>query len=211
ASMRFSSELSAVSKEERALVLAFALAELLSGAGERIAWPGLAAPLMARNAAERIATRLEHDPASDVNPDLSSIRAHADVVIFSDFLDLEQTIAWLEPLSARRIRAHLVEIADPAEEVFPYRGHTVFTDPETGARLSLGRAESLAEDYRRLYRARREELSRWAGRLGWTHILHRTDRPASQALINLHQVLGPAGTATSFNGRAMGSGLEGGA
>ena len=43
-SMLYKSAGATVSKESRALVLALALAELLSRSGERIAWPGLAIP-----------------------------------------------------------------------------------------------------------------------------------------------------------------------
>ena len=68
---------------------------------------------------------------------------------------------WLDALSRHGVRAHLVEVADPAEESFPYAGRTEFSDPETGEKLTAGRAELLSQDYRALYAARREALSAW--------------------------------------------------
>jgi uncharacterized protein (DUF58 family) len=189
-SMLYKSRGATVSKESRALVLVLALAELLSRSGERIGWPGLTDPLTARNGAERIAAHLAHAAALPTRPDLSVIRRHCDVIIAGDFLDpVEDTQAWLQPLASRGVRAHLIEIADPAEESFPYAGRTEFRDPETGERLTAGRAETLADDYRSLYAARRAELADWCGRHGWSYTVNHTDRLASDALVKVHMAL----------------------
>ena len=197
-SMLYKSAGATVSKESRALVLILALAELLSRSGERIAWPGLTDPFTARNGAERIASRLAHAPALSSRPDLSAVRRFSDIVVASDFLDPpEETMAWLEVLSRRGARAHLIEIADPAEETFPYSGRTEFTDPETGEKITAGRAETFAADYRNLYAARRAELAAWCKRLGWSYTVNHTDRLASEALVRVHFAMtadaGPAG------------------
>ncbi|MEC9246570.1 MAG: DUF58 domain-containing protein [Pseudomonadota bacterium] len=189
-SMLYQSSLAPTAKEARALVLTFALAELLSRSGERIAWPGVTDPFSARNGAERLAAQLLHTPDLPARPDLLQIRRFSDVVLASDFLDpVEETIAWLDQLASRGARAHLIEIADPAEESFPYAGRTEFADPETGEKLTAGRAEMLADDYRRLYLARREELAGWCKRLGWSYTVHHTDRPAAQALVAVHNAM----------------------
>ena len=197
-SMLYKSAGAGVAKESRALVLILALAELLSRSGERIAWPGLTDPFTARNGAERIASRLAHAPALSSRPDLSAVRRFSDIVIASDFLDPpEETMAWLEVLSRRGARAHLIEIADPAEETFPYSGRTEFTDPETGEKITAGRAETFAADYRNLYAARRAELAAWCKRLGWSYTVNHTDRLASDALVRVHLAMtadaGPGG------------------
>ncbi|MGN6146741.1 MAG: DUF58 domain-containing protein [Mesorhizobium sp.] len=193
-SMLYKSAGASVSKESRALVLALALAELLSRSGERIAWPGLTDPFTSRNGAERIAAHLMHAAALPARPDLSAIRRFSDVVLVSDFLDpAEETVAWLDVLARHGARAHLIEIADPAEENFPYAGRTEFTDPETGEKLTAGRAERLADDYRALYRARRAELAGWCKRLGWSFTTNHTDRLASDALVRVHMAMGDDG------------------
>jgi uncharacterized protein (DUF58 family) len=189
-SMLFKSAHALVSKESRALVLILALAELLSRSGERIAWPGLTDPSTSRNGAERLASHLVHAPHRPARPDFSPVRRFSDVVLIGDFLEaVEETQAWLQVLAERGARAHLVEVADPAEESFPYAGRTEFRDPETGERLTAGRAEMLREDYAGLYRARREELARWTTRFGWSYTVNHTDRPASEALVRVHLAL----------------------
>jgi len=58
ASMLFKSDTATVAKQSRALVLAFAMAELLARSGERVGWLGLTKPILARNAAEKLAEAL---------------------------------------------------------------------------------------------------------------------------------------------------------
>ena len=197
-SMLYRSQGASVSKESRALVLVLALAELLSRSGERIAWPGLTDPFSSRGGAERLAARLGHAARFDPRPDLAPVSRYSDIVIASDFLDpVEETIRWLDPLAGRGVRAHLIEVSDPAEETFPYAGRTEFEDPETGQKLTAGRAEMLSQDYRRLYAARRDELASWCGRLGWSYTVSRTDRLASETLIKVHMTM----TADAGRGR----------
>ncbi len=193
-SMLYKSVTATVSKEARALVLTLAMAELLSRGGERIGWLGLTDPFTARNGAERIAARLAHAGSLPARPELSGIRRFSDVVLAGDFLDpVKETVEWLDGLARRGIRAHLIEVADPAEEAFPYAGRTEFIDPETGQKLTAGRAETMADEYRRLYRARREELAHWCRRLGWSFTTNHTDRPASEALARVHLAMGEDG------------------
>ncbi len=189
-SMLYRSQFSPVSKEARSLVLTLALAELLSRSGERIAFPSLLQPFSARNGAERLAGALMHDISARALPDIDQIRRFSEVVLISDFLHpLDELTALLDSLARRGVRAHLVEVADPAEEAFPYSGRTEFRDPETGTTLVAGRAETYADDYRRLYIARRDTLTDFCRRRGWSFTVHQTDIPATQALSRLHDAL----------------------
>lgn len=197
-SMMYKSTLGSVSKESRALVLMLALAEILARSGERIGCPGVMEPVSARNAAERLATAIMLSPLAEGLPETGMIRSVSDLVLIGDFLDpTDRIMERLGPLARRGLRGHVVEIADPAEEVFPYAGRTEFSDPETGQKLTAGRAEILREDYQRAYLARRESLGVTLRHLGWTFTPHRTDRPASEALVAVHMYLsGMPGRAT---------------
>src|ERR1700741_5001875 len=61
-SMVFASALVWETKLDRALVIAFALAEVLVEGGERVGIPGLVRPTATRNIIERIAETFVHDP-----------------------------------------------------------------------------------------------------------------------------------------------------
>ena len=189
-SMMYKSSFGSVSKESRALVLMLALAEILARSGERIGCPGIMEPIAARNTAERLATALMHRPATGGLPDTAMIRGSSDIVLIGDFLDpVEAVMERLGPLARRGLRGHVVEISDPAEEVFPYAGRTEFTDPETGEKLTSGRAETLREDYQQAYLARRDTMSDQLRRMGWSFTHNRTDRLASEALVAVHMHL----------------------
>lgn len=198
-SMQFQSTLARSSKADRALLIVLALAELLSRSGERIAWPNLANPFSARDGATRLAMRLAVSPQSIEVPDFTSAKRFSEIVIASDFSEpAEDVLARLDPLFGRGLRGHLVEVADPVEEDFPYSGHTEFRDPETGARLSAGRAESVAAAYKAAFIARRETLSAVVRRRGWTYAVSRTSDPATPVLVKLHATFAEPGP--SLNG-----------
>ncbi|PZM13821.1 DUF58 domain-containing protein [Rhizobium tubonense] len=186
-SMMYKSTYGNASKESRALVIMLALAEILARSGERIGCPGIMEPISARNAAERLATALMHTPLTGGLPETAMIRGWSDIVLIGDFLDdADNVMARLGPLARRGLSGHVVEIADPAEETFPYSGRTQFTDPETGSQLVAGRAESVREDYQRAYLARRDSLGQSLRHLGWSFVTHRTDHLASEALVAVH-------------------------
>ncbi|MCC4297573.1 DUF58 domain-containing protein [Aurantimonas coralicida] len=186
-SMRFMSSAAQVSKESRALVIVLALAEILSRSGERIGYPGVVDPISARNAAERIAGALLSRRPDDPFPPDDRLKRFTELVIVSDLLDpVDEVVARIDQLGRRGIRGHIVMISDPAEEMFPYAGRTEFRDPETGATLTAGRAETLREEYATVYRARREHIAEHCRRLGWSFIPHRTDHLASEALVAVH-------------------------
>ncbi|MBO0663286.1 DUF58 domain-containing protein [Jiella sp. MQZ9-1] len=196
-SMRYQSAAAPVSKESRALVLVLALAELLSRSGERIGYPGVIEPIAARNAAERLAGALMNARPDDRFPPDDRLRRFSEIVMISDCLDpIDEIIGFVDRVARRGIRGHLVMVADPAEETFPYVGRTEFRDPESGGRLTAGRAETLKAEYTQLYDAHRTVLSEHCRRLGWSFIPHRTDRLASEALVSLHTQLAGVPQAT---------------
>ncbi|VFU11052.1 DUF58 domain-containing protein [Methylocella tundrae] len=197
ASMRFVSKLALQPKIDRALVLGLATADLLIRGGERVGLLGLVRPVAARNIVERFAEALlseilqrgsDHEaaelPASD------SLPRNSQAVLIGDFLsDPAAIAATIEKIGARGARGHLIMIADPVEETFPFSGHTEFIDVDSPARLRVGDAESLRVDYIRRLEAHREAIRTAARARGWTLLLHRTDRPASEALLALRMHL----------------------
>lgn len=186
-SMLFQSAQSEVSKQSRALVLAFAMAELLSRSGERVGWPGISKPIVSRNSAERLAATLLRSPLQTEFPALANFNSSADIIIFSDFLNpIEDTLETIHRLAKQGLRGHLVQIIDPVEEAFPYTGRVEFSDPETGEKFTAGNAGALRQKYENLFAARIQTLRSTATKLGWSHTLHHTNALASQALVTLH-------------------------
>jgi uncharacterized protein (DUF58 family) len=182
-SMAFVSTLAQASKLDRALVIGLALADLLVRGGERVGLLGLGAPVASRRVIERLSERLVL--AGDTQP-VASINRRDEVIVITDAIapldELEDTWARIGQNGAR---GHVVLIADPIEEVFPFEGETEFLDPESETRLSIGDAGRFKERYLERLATHREALRGLAGKRGWTMTLHRTDKPATELLMAL--------------------------
>jgi uncharacterized protein (DUF58 family) len=194
ASMVFASQLAHETKLYRTLVVALALAEVLVEAGERVGIPGLMRPTGSRNVAERMAQAILHDRSERTSlPPNFAPAPPAEIVLLSDLWsdigDVRRTIA---QLSGSGARGHVVQIVDPAEETFPYWGRIEFIEPEGGGHITAGRAETWRADYTARVARHRAEIRAETDRLGWSFIIHRTDRPATELLLALHVRIGTA-------------------
>lgn len=186
-SMRFKSDLARAVKRDRAVVLMIALAELLARSGERIGLLGHGRPTASRTAAERLAMSLSHLSDESARPSITTVRRFHEVVVFGDFLDPADEIgADLARLSGSGARVHLVQTLDPIEETFPFNGRTEFIDPESGSRLTAGRAEAWRAGYLEAMRRHREALREATRRPGWSFLIHHTDKPPAEVLLALH-------------------------
>ena len=159
-SMAFASRLARESKLDRALVIAFALAEILVEAGERVGLPGLMRPTGSRAVIDRMA-RGDH-PRSDRAREPAAGFAPAslsEIVVLSDLWSpIEEIRAILTQLSSNGAQGHLVQIVDPAEETFPYSGRIEFIEPEGVGEITAGRAETWRADYEARLERHRDEI-----------------------------------------------------
>jgi uncharacterized protein (DUF58 family) len=191
-SMVFVSNLAEATKLERSLVIAMALAEVLVEGGERIGIPGLLRPTASRNVVEKIAQAIVHDAAERSSlPPTFSPSPLAETIVLSDLWSpVGRVQEMIAQLSATGSPGHIVQIVDPAEETFPYSGRIEFVEPEGGGTITAGRAETWRADYVARIERHRAEIRAETDRLGWSFIIHRTDRPASELLLTLHGQLG---------------------
>jgi uncharacterized protein (DUF58 family) len=191
-SMAFASALTTESKLERALVVAFALAEVLVQGGERVGIPGLLRPTASRNVIEKMAQAILHDRAERASlPPSFAPAPLAEIVVLSDLWspigEVRQTIS---QLSAAGAHGHVVQIVDPAEESFPYSGRVEFIEPEGAGSVTAGRAETWRNDYQGLIARHRAAIRAETDLRAWSFAVHRTDRPASELLLVLHSRMG---------------------
>ncbi len=193
-SLNYTSSASRPTKRRRADILATALAILLSQAGERVGIlnEGAPRPFHGRSAPVRFLEALEINHFDDQasNPPIAPISYGARLVVLSDFFtDIETLQSAIDIYAGNGASGVLVQVIDPAEEDFPFRGRTEFRDVEGTERRLFGDASSVATDYRTRFQAHRETLTGIAKRLGWTFIAHRTDRPPQTALLALYAAL----------------------
>jgi uncharacterized protein (DUF58 family) len=190
ASMRFASPLAQVSKIERAVVLGLAAADLLVRGGERVGLLGLTRPVATRGVIERFAEAIAVDERLAVQqpplPASQPLKAHSKAVLIGDFLsEDDQVRRCVNTLSADGAEGHVLMIADPIEETFPFQGHNEFIGPDRVTRLRAPRAQSLRQDYLKRLQQHRENIREACAARGWSFAIHRTDRPAAEALLAL--------------------------
>lgn len=191
-SMEFSSSLTEWSKLDRALVVSFALADVLVEGGERVGLPELMRPSSSRNIIEKMAQAIVHDDSQrpSLPPNFAPV-PFSEVLMLSDLwspvAEFRRTIG---QLAANGARGHVVQIVDPAEESFPYAGRVEFIEPEGAGSVTAGRAETWREDYQRLVANHRAALRAECEQFGWTFTVHRTDRGPTELLFAIHGRMG---------------------
>jgi len=196
-SMHFRSEAAQASKSDRAVVLALATAKLLVAAGERVALFGLdERPASGQFGLSRLRIGLDLMRTTDSGsfPEPRAIPRFSRLLLIGDFLGEEEpTRTALDRLVPLGVDGHMLQILDPVEEDFPYRGRVTFEGLENDETVLINRSDGLGDLYRRHLGAWIETLRNISRRVGWTHSLHRTDHSAAAALFSLISLTGRAG------------------
>ncbi len=181
------------SKAYRGDLIATALCSLLASAGERVGHlGGPTRPFIGRLATERFATSLlSQQPDENSLPPSMETAGMKKAIFISDFFLSPQTLERrFKEIAASGVHAHLVQIIDPAEEDFPFKGRTEFLSTQSNIpALLFGSAENISANYRKLYKEHRAWLRDICAHYGWGYTNHRTDHKAETVLIALYQAL----------------------
>jgi uncharacterized protein (DUF58 family) len=191
-SMDFASKLSEWSKLDRALVVSFALAEVLVQGGERVGIPEIMRPTSNRNIIEKMAETIVHDTSDRPSlPPNFAPAAFSEVLLLSDFWSpVSEFRRIIGQLAANGARGHVVQVVDPAEESFPYMGRVEFIEPEGLGSITAGRAETWRNEYQTLVANHRAALRAECEQFGWSFTVHRTDRGPTELLFAIHARMG---------------------
>ncbi len=196
-SMAFQSSLALASKLDRALVLGLAAGELLVRGGERVGMPALLRPMARRAIVDHMAEALLHDDRrlgreGPELPPAGALPPRSRALFIGDWLSDPAAVSRaIAVAAAEGAGGHLVQIVDPVEETFPFAGHVEFTDSDGPARMRVGEAEQLRARYLERFAAHRDHLRAACRAHGWSFGLHRTDRPASEAVLAIAAALSP--------------------
>ena len=201
-SMVFRSPLAWETKLDRALVMAFALAEVLVEGGERVGIPGLMRPTARRNVVEKMAQAILHDPTERAEPaaDLRALAALRD----------HRAVGPVEPdrggpshhrpaLRDRRARPRGADRRSRPRRPSPIPAASSSSSRKAPAPSPPAAPRPGATDYAARIERHRAEIRAETDRLGWSFIIHRTDRPASELLLKLHEQLGAGRDGTGIN------------
>ncbi len=193
ASMRFASHKDLPQKIDRARLLALAAAILLIRGGERVGLTGTTLPPRRGNAqilrlAEAFGQEYSHEYSP---PEHRAMIPHSRAVFISDFLgDMDEVTLALTKAADRGVRGVLLQVLDPEEELFSYRGRTIFHSVGGSVAHETLKAGELRARYLQRLAERRDELTRLTRATGWQLGLHHTGDSAQSALLWLYRALG---------------------
>ncbi|WP_438990602.1 DUF58 domain-containing protein [Lentibacter sp.] len=191
-SMQFSSAPNLPEKIDRAQLLSLAVAILLSRGGEQIGLSGENLPPRAgAKQLQRFAEFLTDLKTEDyAAPQFETIKKNAFCVCVSDFLgDIEKIEKTLLEAATKGARGVCVQILDPAEESFPFRGRSVFDSVGGTMRHETLQAADLSARYLERLAARKARLKQICRQTGWTFYSHHTNTPAQSAVMWLHTMI----------------------
>ncbi len=204
ASMRWRSRATLPLKGERAELLLLALASLLLRGGEHVrllSGAGRGARVSGQGGLQRLAAELvlraDREPGETGLPSAATeLPRHARLVLFSDMLTEPAAIETLfGRLSAIPVGCTVLQILDPAELSLPYEGRVRFEGMEGEASILTPRAQDLGAAYEAAITGHQERLATLCAGAGFGLTRHRTDETPQSALLTLHQVRNPLGSA----------------
>lgn len=188
ADMDFRSAESLPTKKHYAALLALTLALLHSREGEMVAVAGRQRP----GHSEKTLETFEHlllSGGGDALPsgaDIAGLPAHAGFYALSDFLEppeeIEHTLA---PVMAKTRNGWTLQILDPAELDFPWRGRVQFENMSGRDRHLADNAADIAAAYRERILSHIEAVKALCARAGWRHVLCRTDKDPVRPIMDI--------------------------
>ena len=194
ASMLFQSQQTLPMKAQRAAVLGLAISILLAKGGEKIGLTDLGDPPRQGLAQiEKMAMALARtSPDQEFStPARKEMRQGQKAIFISDFLgDWDKIFENLSYAANQNVNGYLVQVLDPVEEDFPFRGRTVLFSMNKGHKFETLRAQSLRNEYREKLAERKAALKQLSKKTGWRYFCHQTDEAASVPLIWLYRALG---------------------
>jgi len=181
------------SKAEDAAVLAVALAHLLTRGGERVGLLGHSE----RPAAGKYGTDLFAEKIVDAAR-MDAVELEREVppgpgthtIWISDFLSpINRLRRRLKAISRAGTQLYLVQILDPAEEIFPFEGRIQFEGPSRTDGHLIENAKDIQKRYLSRLAKHQHDVNVLAREAGASILRHRTDRSLSPSLISLSALM----------------------
>ena len=192
-SMNFRSSESIDTKLYRANLFTLALTIILSKSGENIVLNGLKSKLLKGGNAVNFVSNHINEKVTDSyksSPNVNEIKNNSDVILIGDFLNnIIETEKTIKELSNRGINGIIIQILDPAERFFPYKGRINFNGLEGEQNILIGKAESVRNDYKKAIKIHIEKLEKLITSYSWKYILDNSEQDASISLQNICNTL----------------------
>ena len=191
-SMRFSSHMTFPEKIDRARLLSLAVAILLNRAGERVGLMGMdLPPKCGETQLARISVALEQMEETEYGgPPVEHMPANGSALFISDFLGSTESVRdALATAAAKGVWGVMLQLLDPAEEAFPYRGRTLFESVGGGYAHETANTYDLQNRYLERLAERKAELKSLCAAAGWQYGCFHTTQNARSMLLWLYRAI----------------------
>ena len=191
-SMRFSSHKTFPEKIDRARLLSLAVSILLNRAGESVGLMGMSLPpKCGETQLARISTALEQmDETEYGKPPVEQMPSNGGALFISDFLGSTESVRdALATAAARGVRGVILQLLDPVEESFPYRGRTLFESVGGSYAHETANASDLQNRYLERLAERKAELESLCAAARWQYGCFHTTQTARAMLLWLYRAI----------------------
>lgn len=185
ASMEYASAKNLPTKKQAAQVLCLAAAMLMTRAHELVKLSGGS---FRAGRTEKTVELLAQELYSQKNKNLSSFslsetKINTALFLASDFLEdinvIEQT---LQSAFDRHDSGFVLQVLDPAELNLPFEGRVKFEAADLATSETIDNVTSIREAYQVRIMVHLGAMQELCKKLGFTYLLHTTDRPATETL-----------------------------
>ena len=191
-SMSFRSDKNIDTKIYRANLLIIALTILFSKSGENTVLNGFNSKLLNGKEAINFVSSQITEKVKDTflsEPNINEIKNNSEVILISDFLnDSKHTEDIIKKLSSRGIKGSIIQILDPTEKTFPFKGRINVTGIKDES-IHIGKAESVRNSYKRAINSHCDKIKKTALSYSWKYYTDTTDSTPELSLLNICNVL----------------------
>ncbi|MDI2112399.1 DUF58 domain-containing protein [Commensalibacter nepenthis] len=195
-SMQWHSRPDLPTKQNRAFLLGLTLSSLLLNGGERVR---LLLPNHQVNSfrgthqlyslAEQLTQSVTHTSENPF-PMPNHVSPHAWTIFISDFLyPYEALTDFLKKMAQRPSHILLIQVTDPAEKDFPFKGRVQFSGLEGEEGLILSNTAQSSVNYKELWTEHQEKLKLLCQNVGIPMLCDFSDRNAAQILLHAWNIL----------------------
>lgn len=187
-SMNYSNKNSTRTKSEKATLIGLILIDLCLNNGENIGVVGSSIGL--RNGKSNFIQIANEFLITESRMRDSRIKKKDIIFIISDFLENPSIIKKnILQISESLSNVTLIQILDPAELNFPFKGRNRFFDPVSGNHKTFNKSENMRKTFIKKISLHNFELQKLANKAGWNFFSGKTNESSENLVFKLFHVL----------------------
>ena len=185
ASMNFKNYSNLNTKYERAIIICLILVDIFLKSGEKVGIIGSESGLQ-KGQSKFIPLASELIKKSTKFSE-TRIKKNDIVFIISDFIQQNEKIKNdLLGITENAYLGLLIQVLDPAEKNFPFKGRNRFFDPVSGLHKLFNRSENMQEKYKREIILHQKKIMQMCSKFGWKFFSNTTNQSCESLILKIY-------------------------